>query len=99
MQPDIDEGTKVDHVEHGAEQLHANLEVVEFEHPLLEDRLRQILPRIATGAEELLENVGEKETTHPQLHRELVQVDATGPLGESGNRLTIGKGLGIRPEA
>ncbi len=50
VQADVDKGPEVDHVQHGALQLHAGGQVVELDDPLLEDRSWQVLARVAPDA-------------------------------------------------
>src|SRR5262249_32758924 len=48
-------------VEYGSLELHARAQVFELENPLLEDRLRQIVARVALRARQGFEHVAERK--------------------------------------
>ena len=88
MHPDVNKGSEVDNVEHRAEQFHADGQVLEFENPLLEERLRQVLAGIASRTGKLFENVGQQQPPHAKFMREDCQIDAGCLLGQGFGRQT-----------
>ena len=60
MEPDVDKRPEVDDVQNGAVELHPQLEILELEHPLLEERLGEILAGIAPRTGELIDDVGQQ---------------------------------------
>jgi hypothetical protein len=61
LEADVDERAKVDYVEHGSLQLHGRRQVFELQDALFEDRLGQVVARVAFGPAEGLDNVSQGE--------------------------------------
>ena len=71
LQADIHERAEIDHVKHGAFQLHAGGQILELEDALFEDRLGKIVARVAFRSAKGLDDISERELTDLQLFRKL----------------------------
>jgi hypothetical protein len=80
LQADVHECAEIDHIEHSAFQLHPGSKILEFENPLLEDRLGQVVPRVAFGPAKGFDDVAQGELADIQLLGQLRNVG----FGESG---------------
>jgi hypothetical protein len=70
LQPDIHKRSEIDDIQNRTLQFHPRLKVFEFQNALLENRRRQILPWIAAGASQGIENVayGRHTRLQPRGH-------------------------------
>ena len=80
LEADVDEGAKIDHVEHGSLQLHGGRQVLELQDALLEDRLGQVVARVAFRPAEGLDDVSQGEFANLELLGQLGNI-GLGQLG------------------
>ena len=71
---DVHERAEVDHVAHGALELHAHLEVLDAARRLREHDLRGVVARVAAGLLELRHDVAQGGDTAAELGRDRTQV-------------------------
>lgn len=67
LEADIDEDPKVDHVEDRSLQLHAGLQIFNSKDARSEDRFGKVFARIATGTDEIIEDVVNRRNTGGEL--------------------------------
>ena len=98
LQADVDERAEVDDVEHRPLQLHAGLEVLELEDALLEDRLGQVVARVAVGPGQGVEDVAQGRLADLQLARQRREVGLVELGVQRGELLLVADDVGGEPE-
>ena len=91
VEPDVDERPEVDDVEDGTVELHPQLEILELENPLLEERLGEILAGIAARTSELIDDVGEQQAADAELFGEARQIEGRGLFSQCPGPLPVGE--------
>ncbi len=74
LEADVDESPEVDHIQDRPLELHARDQVFDLQDPLLEDRLGQVVSRVALGATERFDDVSQGEFADLQLARQLEHI-------------------------
>ena len=88
VQADVNKSPKVNDVEDRTHEFHSHLKILQLEHALLKERLRQVLAGIPTWASELLDDVRQKQSAHAEFLGEGWQVEAGCLLCERFRPLT-----------
>lgn len=79
--PDVDERSEVDNVQHGAAELHARSEVLQLQDFATEEWWWEVFARVASWSDERLEDISQQQRADFKLLSQLIDVD----LGDAGH--------------